>query len=277
MSGSTTASSSRGRDSNAGVGGHERRRGFRSATPGEAATIASLPVVLLVVHFLVQPVVDAWPRLGYVRFAVARTAPARRIAPEPFVDHAWWWHELTRFTHALVHDPSGYHTHVLGNVVLILGAAWALLRLLTALGLRRWFVFLYWEIVVVAPVVGSFSFDLFGRTAHGYGASTVGYAFLGIVLVTGLFVLGDYARQWVGQKAMSARQLRSDGGSSLRPRVVLCLLIGVGGVVLSDLFAASPATPVHQAGVGFGVLVGVVFMSIRGRSVLHDLLPVGRR
>ncbi|WP_318568634.1 hypothetical protein [Salinigranum marinum] len=277
MSDSTTASSSQGRDSNAGMGGHEPHSVFCSATSGEAATIVSLPAVLLLIHFFVQPVVDAWPRLGYVRFAAARTAPARRIAPEPFVEHAWWWHELTRLTHALIHDPSGYHTHVVGNAALIIIAAWALLRLLTALGLRRWFVFLYWEIAVVAPIVGSFSFDLFGQTAHGYGASTVGYAFLGLVLVTGLFVLGDYARQWVGQRARSGRQLRSDGGSSLHPSAVLCLLIAVGGVVLSDLFAAAPATAVHQAGVGFGVLVGVVFMSIRGGSVLHDWLPVGRR
>jgi hypothetical protein len=250
------------------VGERERHRGFRSVTSGEAATIVSLPAVLLVVHFLVQPVVDAWPRLGYVRFAVARTAPARRIAPEPFVDHAWWWHELTRLTHALVHDPSGYHTHVVGNAVLILGGAWALLRLLTALGLRRWFVFVYWEIVVVAPVVGSFSFDLFGRTAHGYGASTVGYAFLGIVLVTGLFVLGDSARQSRPWRSVTDRAVRADGGSVLRPSVVVCVLVVAGVMVAVDLFARSPATAVHQAGVGFGVLVGVVFVPLVRRRMV---------
>jgi len=268
MSGSTTAGSSPGRDANAGVRAHDRHRGFRSVTLGEAATIVSVPAVLLVVHFLVQPAVDAWSRLGYVRFAVAKTAPARRIAPEPFVDHAWWWHELTRLTHALIHDPSGYHTHVVGNAVLIIGGAWALLRLLTALGLRRWFVFLYWEIVVVAPIVGSFSFDLFGRTAHGYGASTVGYAFLGLVLVTGLFALGDYARQSRPWRSVTDRPVRADGGFVLRPPVVVCILVVAGGIVAVDLFARSPATAVHQAGVGFGVFVGAAFVPfVRRRMV----------
>jgi uncharacterized membrane protein YedE/YeeE len=145
------------RQSEAVVERTDRPSEYLSVTSGEAATILSVPVLLLAVHFLIQPFVDAWARFGYVRYEAARTAPASRIAPEPFTDHAWWWHELTRLTHALVHDPSGYHTHVIGNAVLIGVAAWALLTLLSALGQRRWFVFMYWEVAVVAPVVGSTS------------------------------------------------------------------------------------------------------------------------
>ncbi|WP_380675270.1 hypothetical protein [Salinigranum sp. GCM10025319] len=233
----------------------DRSSEYLSVTSGEAATILSVPLLLLAVHFLIQPFVDAWTRFGYVRYEVARAAPAGRIAPEPFIDHAWWWHELTRLSHALVHDPSGYHTHVVGNAVLIGVAAWALLTLLSALGQRRWFVFVYWEVAVVAPVVGSFSFDLFGETPHGYGASTVGYAFLGIVLMTGFVVLARHVRTWVDDQG-STRPLRADGGEVLSPVVVVCLLVVVGAIVLVDLFSGSPATPVHQAGVGFGALVG---------------------
>ena len=243
------------RQSEAVIERTERPAEALSVTPSEAATIFSVPLLLLAVHFLVQPFVDAWARFGYVRYEVARTAPAGRIAPEPFTDHAWWWHELTRLTHALIHDPSGFHTHAIGNAVLIGVAAWALLTLLSALGQRRWFVFVYWEVAVVAPVVGSFSFDLFGETPHGYGASTVGYAFLGIVLMTGCVVLAGHVRAWIDDRG-SMRPLRADGGEALSPVVVACLLVVVGGIVLVDLVSGSPATVVHQAGVGFGALVG---------------------
>ena len=227
--------------------------GFSSPTPGETATILSVPAVLLAVHFLVQPLVDSWGRFGYVRYEAARAASPARIAPEPLTGYAWWWHELTRLTHALVHDPSGYHAHVVGNVVILAGAAWALLALLSALGRRRWFPFVYWELVVVAPLVGSYAFDLWGQTPHGYGASTIGYAFLGVVLVTGLFVLREHL-PGAGRQAPT--------GSPLRPHFVAGLLAVVACVVLVDLLSGSPATPVHQAGVGFGALVGSVVVHV---------------
>lgn len=239
--------------------------GFPSPTVSEAATIGSVPTLLLLCHFLLQPAVAAWPRLGYVRHAVARDAPAHRLAPELFVEYAWWWHEFTRVTHAVVHDPSGFHAHVVGNVVLIVTAAWILLGLLTALGERRWFSFFYWELVVVAPIVGSYSFDLFGTTAHGYGASTVGFAFLGLVLVFGLSVLATHVHRYLGRRSESARRLTTDGGEVVDPVAVLCLVTAVGLVVVADLLAGSPATPVHQAGAGFGLFVGVVALPALGR------------
>lgn len=240
--------------STAGSTATDHAAGFPSPTPGETATILSVPAVLLAVHFLVQPLVDSWGRFGYVRYEAARAASPARIAPEPLTGYAWWWHELTRLTHALVHDPSGYHAHVVGNVVILAAGAWALLALLSALGRRQWFPFVYWELVVVAPLVGSYAFDIWGQTPHGYGASTIGYAFLGVVLVTGLFVLRDHVP--------GVAERREPTGESLRPRLVASLLVVVACVVLVDLLSGSPATPVHQAGVGFGALVGSVVVHV---------------
>jgi hypothetical protein len=231
----------------------------------EATTIGSVPALLLLCHFLLQPAVAAWPRLSYVRHGVARNAPAHRLAPEPFVEYAWWWHEFTRVTHAVIHDPSGFHAHVVGNVVLIVTAAWILLGFLTALGKRRWFSFFYWELVVVAPIVGSYAFDIFGTTAHGYGASTVGFAFLGLVFVVGLLLLADHVHGYVRRRADPTRRLSTDGGEVVDPVAVLCLVTVVGLVVAADLLAGSPATPVHQAGAGFGMLVGTVFVPLTRR------------
>jgi hypothetical protein len=221
-------------------------------------------VVLVAVHFLLRPLVDAWFQFGYVRYAAARTAPAARIAPGPLAEYPWWWHELTRLTHALVHDPAGHHAHVVGNVVVIVVGAATLFALLAALGRREWFALVYWELIVVAPVVGSFAFDLFGETAHGYGASTIAFAFLGAVLVTGLAVLGrsvggDVRRRLHGRGAAS-RSVRPDGGvtAPAGPIAVGALLLAVGVIVVADLVGGSPAMPVHQAGVGFGACVGAV-------------------
>ena len=225
-------------------------------TANETATILSLPTVLLLFYFLCQPVFDAWHRFGYVRAPVARRAPATRLAPEPLVAHADAWHELTRVSHALIHQPSGTHAHVLGNVVLVTVLAWALLMLLTALGRRSLFALAYWELVVVAPLVGSFAFDLFGETAHGYGASTIGFAFLGVVAAaSSVALVGSHA----DSHGVATRSTPCpDGGWTLSPVLAGGVLVSVLVVIFSDLAAASPATPVHQAGVVFGVLLGVV-------------------
>ncbi len=232
--------------------------GLPRPTRGELATIWSVPTLLLVVHFLVQPGFDAWVRFRYVRYSVAQTTPSHQLAPDPFTPYAWAWHEFTRVAHALVHAPGGYHSHVVGNVALIVLTAWALLVTLTALGRRRWFVFCYWELVVVAPVVGSFAFDLFGTTATGYGASTVGFAFLGVVVVVSLVALVDDCRRRVGERLGSGGPVRSDGGQAVRPSVVAGVFLLSVAVVAGDVLVASPAMPVHQAGAGFGALVGVV-------------------
>jgi hypothetical protein len=212
--------------------------------------------VLLAVHFLVRPSVDAWSRLGYVRLPAARTVPPGRIAPASLGADPWWWHGVTRVSHVLVHDPAGYHAHAVGNVVLLGVAAWCLLAFLSGLGRRRWFAFVYWELAVVAPLVGSYAFDLWGSTPRGYGASTIGYAFLGVVLVTGLCVLGSSVRPCRDRPAGSSA--RPGGGVGFHPLAVTCILVVVFGVVTVDLLQASGATPVHQAGVAFGVLVGSV-------------------
>jgi hypothetical protein len=232
--------------------------GVVTPTRREWATVCSMPTILLVVYFLVQPALDAWPRLGYVRYSVARQAPGALVAPEPFAAYAPAWHELTRVSHALIHAPGPYHAHVLGNAALILVTAWALLLALIELGERRWFVFLYWELVVVAPVVGSFAFDLFGRTAHGYGASTVGFAFLGVVAVVGTLALAGEARRRLARRFGPGPTLRSDGGTAVYPGVVAGVLVVAVAVVVADAVYASPATPVHPAGVAFGALVGAV-------------------
>ena len=231
--------------------------GLPQPTWREAATIVSVPVLLLIVHFLVQPTFDTWMRLKYVRYAVAQTTPVRRLAPEPFTPYAWVWHELTRVAHALIHAPSEYHTHVLGNVSLIVIAAWALLVVLTALGYRRWFTFCYWELVVVAPVVGSFAFDLFGTTANGYGASTVGFAFVGVVGFVSALALANDLRRRVERQFASEHSLRLDGGHTVSPGIIAVFFCFAVAVIVADVFTASPAMPVHQAGVGFGLLVGV--------------------
>jgi len=228
---------------------YDRRLGDRFGYPllrtSEAATILSVPTFLLFVNFVVQPALEMWPKLGYVRYPAARTAPPHRIAPEPFTDVAWWWHEITRLTHAGIHDPSGLHGHVLGNAALIAATSVILLALLGALGERRWFSYVYWELVVVAPIVGSYAFDLFGRTAHGYGASTVGFAFMGVLFALGLTLVGTHVRTG-----------RIDATTHLLP--VVAVLAAVGLIVGADFVANSPAMPVHQAGFGFGALVGAV-------------------
>ena len=228
------------------------------------ATILSVPTVLWLVYFLLQPVSDAWRRLGYLRESVAARAPAARVAPEPFAAHADLWHELTRLSHALIHQPSSTHAHVLGNVLLIALLAWALLSVLTALGRRSLFVFAYWELVVVAPVVGSFAFDHLGRTPHGYGASTIGFAFLGIVAVVSLVVLADTLVGCLARRLVKATT-RRDGGSSVDPLFAGLLLLSAAVVIVSDLLAASPATPVHQAGALFGGLIGVLITTFGNR------------
>ena len=223
-------------------------------TATEVATVLSVPTLLLFVNFVVQPALAMWPKFGYVRAAAARTAPAHRIAPEPFTDVAWWWHEATRITHAAIHDPSGLHGHVLGNATLIAVAAALLLAFLGALGRRRWFVYVYWELVVVAPVVGSYAFDLFGRTAHGYGASAVGFAFVGVLFALGLAVVGTH--------------VRTDHAADLRPVVVV--LAAAALLPIADIVVGSAATPVHQAGFGFGAAVGTVAVATRSVSVVRD-------
>ncbi len=239
--------------------------GLPRPTWREAATIVSVPVLLLIVHFLVQPMFDTWMRLKYVRYTVAQTTPVRRLAPEPFTPYAWAWHELTRVAHALVHDPSGYHTHVIGNVVLIMLAAWVLLLFLATIGLRSWFTVIYWELVLVSPIVGSYAFDLFGMTTHGYGASTVGFAFLGTTLTIGIFTLWSQVRSPLGQQTCSSRDFVSGNSFTPSPLMVMTLLFVVGLVIALDLFTGSPATPVHQSGAGFGALVGsVTVVALRG-------------
>ncbi|AUV82567.1 hypothetical protein C2R22_13730 [Salinigranum rubrum] len=240
--------------------------GLPRPTRRELATIWSVPLVLLVVHFLIQPAFAAWIRLRYMRYTVAQTASPRRLAPEPLAPYAWAWHEFTRVAHVLIHAPSEYHTHVFGNVALIVVAAWALLVVLTALGQRRWFVFCYWELVVVAPVVGSFSFDLFGTTATGYGASTVGFAFLGVVAVVSFLALASALRRRLDECVGAGRPVRLDGGHAVSPLVVAGFFVLVVAVVVLDLLAASPAMPVHQAGAGFGMLVGAAVVPLTRRS-----------
>jgi hypothetical protein len=73
--------------------------------------------------------------------------------------------------------------------------------------------------------------------------------------MTGCVVLAGHVRAWIDDRG-SIRPLRADGGEALSPVVVACLLVVVGGIILVDLFSGSPATPVHQAGVGFGAFVG---------------------
>jgi uncharacterized membrane protein required for colicin V production len=238
------------------LGTHRRRRLRRSSIPsptaGEATTIVSVPVVLLLVHFVVRPAFAAWSKLGYVRYPTARTASADLIAPDPLINVAWAWHGVTRLTHALVHDPSGIHGHALGNAALIAAAGALLLALLATLGWRRWFFHFYWELAVVGPLVGSYAFDLFGRAAYGYGASAAGFAFLGALAVLGSVVVRH------------RRNESADDGRGVRVAVA-ALLVLVGVAVSAELVSASPATAVHAAGFCFGVLVGVVGVSILGR------------
>ena len=105
-----------------------------------------------------------------------------------------------------------------------------------------------------APVVRSYAFDLFGQTAYGYGASTSAFAVFGALAVFGTVVLVEHRR--LGRVA--------GGGAA-------ALLACIGGAVGADIAAASPATAVHQAGFGFGVLVGVVGVALlwwRGEAVV---------
>lgn len=221
-----------------------------SPTAEEAVTIASVPVLLLVVHFVVRPASAAWSKLGYVRYPTARTASADLIAPDPLIGVAWAWHGATRLTHALVHDPSGGHGHALGNAALIAAAGALLLMLLATLGWRRWFFHFYWELAVVGPFVGSYAFDLFGRAAYGYGASAAGFAFLGALTVLGSVIV---------------RRRRSGSVGDGRAVAAATLLVLAGVTVGAELVSASPAAPVHGAGFCFGVLVGVVGVPLLGR------------
>ena len=187
----------------------------------------------------------------------------------------------TRLTHALVHDPSNHHAHLFGNVVLIGCAAWALLVLLDRLGRREWFVFVYWELVIVGPIVGSYSFDLFGTTLRGYGASTIGYAFLGALFLVGLVVLLDSALdtprvrldRGSGSLIRSYRERRDSTHDSLP---VCLLLLSVALVVVIDVLEGSPAMPVHQAGAGFGALAGGTVSMIRRWSTDTESEPNAR-
>lgn len=237
------------------------RAGPPLPTVAEALTILSVPSLLLVVNFAVQPVFAAWPKLRYVRYPVARTTPPTDLAPDPLTGVAWWWHELTRLTHAVVHHPA-LHTHVLWNAALITVAAAALLGFLAALGRRRWFVYLYWELAVVAPVVGSYAFDLFGRTVHGYGASAVGFAFFGALSVFCAALALRRLRHAIAGRTERATPGRFAGRSPFRSLTLVGVLLLIVGGVGVDLAAGSPATPVHQAGFGFGVLVGAVALAI---------------
>lgn len=232
-------------------------------TRGEAATILSFPTLLLVVHFTLQPLLDAWQRFGYVRYPVARGAAPEQLAPAPLTAHAWWWHEVTRLSHALVHSPGGFHSHALGNAAFILVAASVLFVLLALIGQRHRFGLIYWELVVVAPIVGSFSFDLFGTTVHGYGASTVCFAFLGSITVVALFTLFRAFSTGTGQQHTP---IRFDGGPSAAPSLVVPILFVAVAIVGLDVVRASAAMPVHQAGVGFGLLVGTALLSCCDRA-----------
>ncbi|RCU47115.1 hypothetical protein DU504_07260 [Haloplanus salinus] len=232
-----------------------------SPTASEAATVCSVPTVLLAVHFVVRPAVEAWPKLGYVRHPVAQAVAANRVAPESLVGVAGVWHGATRLTHALVHDPA-VTAHALVNAVLVAAGGGLLLTVLATLGWRRWFVHFYWELIVVGPVVGSYAFDLFGQTAYGYGASTSAFAVFGALAVFGTVVLVEHRR--LGRVA--------GGGAA-------ALLACIGGAVGADIAAASPATAVHQAGFGFGVLVGVVGVALlwwRGEAVVAGVGAIRR-
>jgi hypothetical protein len=132
-------------------------------------------------------------------------------------------------------------------------------------------VFVYWELVMVGPIVGSYSFDLFGTTPRGYGASTIGYAFLGALVLLGVGSLLD--------STLDSPSGRHDRGAvslirsyrdrdSTRGRAFVCvsLLIAVLLVTI-DFVEGSPAMAVHQAGVGFGALAGATVSLIRTESV----------
>ncbi|WP_136601167.1 hypothetical protein [Salinigranum halophilum] len=223
----------------------------------DVISLAAFPSVLLACYVVGQPRVANWRVFGYVR----ESAPASVLeaaVPIWVEPQLAWWHMITRLTHVFVHAPSPAHAHVLVNVgLLTLVTALLFILLRTAYDgcHRRLFGWLYGIVILGAPLVGSFAFDLTGTAVRGYGASGVAFAFLGVLGMGCLLVAKE---RW--------RRLDSPSPSPIYWGLTMHVLLAVGTVVLVvvDVQTSPPGTSaVHPASFAFGCLVGGLLL---GRS-----------
>lgn len=137
------------------------------------------PLLLVAVQFLVGG--------NRLLFVLYRPAELHRL-PAGWrwtVSHLpTWWHDLTRVTYSLVHDPSGFHLHLWTNALTIAAFALALHVVCAAVGWRRTYAVAYVVLAFTAPVVASFAYVAFGTGVYAWGASSVGFAFLGFLAGT---------------------------------------------------------------------------------------------
>lgn len=172
----------------------ERLRAGCRLGPREALVLASYPALLVVAQFALG---DSRLLFAFVRASERHHLP--RGLRALLVRLPPWWHDLTRVTHALVHDPSTFHLHLWTNVVGIGMFAAAMYVVCDAAGWRHVFYFGYLSLAATAPVVASFTYGAFGVGALAWGASTVAYGYLGFLaaaLVARLRRLDDDVERW---------------------------------------------------------------------------------
>lgn len=141
-----------------------------------ALVLASYPSFIVAAQFAVG---DARLLFAFYRPAAFDRLPDGFRAA--FAHLPPWWHDFTRLSHALVHDPAAFHLHLWTNVVGIALFATALYVVCDAAGWRPVFYAGYFALAAFAPVVASFVYEAYGAGALAWGASTVGFAYLGLL------------------------------------------------------------------------------------------------
>jgi hypothetical protein len=235
----------------------------------------------VVAQFLVRPHVPRWRLLRYYRWSWVRGRSVPGV-PDGAVGE---WHALTRLTHVLVHDPSGSHAHLLGNVVLLGGASAALYWLARRRGTLDGLASVYLVVAVTTALAESVAFEWFGSADVGFGASGVAFGVVGLATALAalhLWTLGGGVRRpllaAVGLVAFGASALAGRGatagtlasaalvgrrrvsveaaGQLDRPVALGVVVLGVGLLAGDALFGTS-GTVAHQTGFLVGTLVGV--------------------
>lgn len=252
-----------------------------------AVVWAGFPLLLVAVHVFVQP------RLRWLSFAIYPRGMTPDVIPTVAgvsgETNVLLWRSFTRLSHVFIHSPINGSVHLLFNLTLVGGASAVVYLLLRREGFARHFGWLYVLTVLLSAVVESYVFEWYATASPGFGASGVGFAFVGLAGVLGFthverrsrreqfplaiytfvggcstatFLSGNLGYVIVGSVAVGVVILGKSASFSQResrlPVVVGNLILLMALAVLAlDVVVRSNIHFVHFVGAGIGTLIGL--------------------